>query len=376
MSVGVGLPMRGLSRSGSHKSYTMRGVLYEAWEPRASKDPDIDRSRTPYNIYSGPRSAEDIASAMDKRVAEFSAARKRSGGRAIKADAQFAAALIIKPERAWISSLSDSEKLRFFDDAKAVTCELLGVQPMGSVIHVDEQAWHMHLAFLAELPDGTINYDAVFGLKGKKRLNAGFAEAMRERGGWDITPAELYDADRAQHDAAYKASMARKRKEHNQNSAQYKARRDQQAAEAAQRAAEAAKASAMAEAVRIRQRASEAAQMASDALQTKAEGGEAAQILKAAQRAAEREREAILTAARQEAERIRAAAQPATPIERQLLDIAKRAKLTIRNRDGRPEQVTMYDQLTRKARAEGVRVPEQPAPQQSYSRRVDDLPDF
>lgn len=269
MSVGVGLPMLGLSRSGSHKSGKMRGVLYEAWEPRAGKDPDIDRSLTPYNIYSGPRSAEDIASAMDKRVAEFSAARQRAGGRAIKADAQFGAALIIKPERAWISSLSDSEKLRFFDDAKAVTCELLGVQPMGSVIHVDEQAWHMHLAFLAELPDGTINYDAMFGLKGKKRLNAGFAEAMRERGGWDITPAELYDADRAQHDAAYKASMARKRKEHNQNSAQYKARRSEQAADTAQRAAEAAQraaearlASAKAEAALMRQRASEALQEA------------------------------------------------------------------------------------------------------------------
>lgn len=239
MGVGVGLPILGLSRTGgSKKSGRMRSVLYEAWEPRAGRDPDIDRSRTPQNIYEGPRSAEAIASAIEARVAEFSDARRKAGGRGIRSNAQFAAAMIIKPEKAWIDGLSEAEKLRFFADAKAVVSDLMNVEPISSVIHVDEEAWHMHLAFLAETPDGAINFDTVFGTKAKKRLNEGFSGAMRQRGGWDIKPADMYDAERAETDPEYKAKRRERRKQQGRSSQAYKrdaVKAEREAVEAAQR---------------------------------------------------------------------------------------------------------------------------------------------
>lgn len=116
------------------------------------------------------------------------------------------------------------------------------------------------------------------------------------------------------------------------------------------------------------QEGAEAAQRSAETLLASAEA-QAARTLKTAQMAAEREREAILAGARKEAERIKATAQPVTPRERQLLDIAKGLTLTVRDRDGRPQKVSMYDQLEREAKARGIRAPEptrQQTRQQTY----------
>lgn len=262
------MPLLKLSRTGGGKAGRLQAVPREAWEPRAGRDPDIDSTRTPGNVYEGEQSAAALIAEIERQVDEYSEARRAAGGRAVRDSAAVAACMVIKPEMGWINGQSLAEQQRFFRDARQAVTELMGREPLSSVVHVDEVAPHMHLMFDARMADGSINGDKAFGLSAKKALNSGFAARMRELGGWDITPADVYDPERAATDPEYQAQRRAKRAKHGRSSVEYKRDRTQEALdgqEAAQKAAQAVLRAAEAQAAQIRRDAQEALRRAQKA---------------------------------------------------------------------------------------------------------------
>lgn len=387
--------VRGEPKPGAKHRANGSKICLEAGTERHSRSETLDRSRSHLNDYSGGESSGAAAwAAMQARADAYRitgtfASGKRAGeqySRALRADAVVGWSLIINPPAAATAGWTKADYDKFYADSLKVLGKIeprLFKKPSVrmTAVHHDEGLedvpgeFSKHKHIIGDAVDEQGRYcgniiDAALMV----RINLEYPKLMRQLG-HDVEDVDQTDfhrmgknEDGTYRDPEYRAERLAKAKA-KKNGMSVNEYLDYLAEEGEKLALEhVAKAEEA-------QRAAEAAQRAAEALRAKAEE-EAAQTLKAAQRAAEREREAIVAAARKEAEQIKATAQPVTPVERQLLDVAKRLKIIVRSQDGRQEQVTMYTRLTRAARAEGIRAPEQPAPQRSYGRNVDDLPDL
>lgn len=193
MKVGITCLKLGNQRSTKSKQLRrgdLRSVACEAFEERWSKDPDLDRSKTKYNMYVGYRSGLALTAAMTEEAQAYSEQRKAEGGRALRSDAAIGWAMIIKPPIGFADSMTDADRGRFWDDTIEILVETVGKKNIrASVLQVDEGEEHMHIFGMGYNEQGKLCVDDVINPRTWDRWNHEYPQRMRERG-WAIEDCE------------------------------------------------------------------------------------------------------------------------------------------------------------------------------------------
>ena len=186
-------------------------------EERWSRDPDIDRSRTKDNIYTGYRSGLALTAAMTEEAQAYSEQRKANGGRALRADAAIGWAMIVKPPMGFSDSMTDADRVRFWNDTIDILSDTVGRKNIrASVLQVDEIEEHMHIFGMGYDENGKLCVDNVINPRVWDRWNHEYPQRMRERG-WAIEDCEPEEQDEDQ-------PMPR----HGKSAVQYKLDKDRQ----------------------------------------------------------------------------------------------------------------------------------------------------
>lgn len=204
------------TKSKSSRRGDLRSVACEALAERWSKDPDVDRTKTKDNIYTGYHSGLALTEAMTAEAQAYSDKRKAEGGRALRSDAAIGWGLIVKPPLGFFDSMNKSEKDRFWDDTIEILSETVGKSNIrSSVIQVDEVEEHMHLFGMGYDERGKLCVDNVINPRTWDRWNHEYPQRMRERG-WQIEDCEPEEQDdQPKHGRSavqYKLEKDRKRK--------------------------------------------------------------------------------------------------------------------------------------------------------------------
>ena len=225
----LGMPCLKLNNVG-RKSASCGGfaeVAAEALEERRGRDPDIDRTKTEENLYTGFRSAEELMEYSRQHVAELSAKQKADGGRAIRSDAVVMCATIIKPPAALMDTLTREEQIRLLQDADEKLNELIGGEQnsKATVIHFDELGGHLHKFWEPMTEDGRLCAKEAMNLQFFGRLNREMPAFLRSRG-WDIADCNAYDAAKEQLEA--EQAKSEKRRKSGLTSVQFKAQAERQ----------------------------------------------------------------------------------------------------------------------------------------------------
>lgn len=225
------------TKSKSSRRGDLRSVACEALTERWSKDPDVDRTKTKDNIYTGYHSGLALTEAMTAEAQAYSDKRKAEGGRALRSDAAIGWGLIVKPPLGFFDSMNKSEKDRFWDDTIEILGETVGKSNIrATVIQVDEVEEHMHLFGMGYDEHGKLCVDNVINPRVWSRWNHEYPQRMRERG-WQIEDCDPKEQDeQPKHGKSavrYKLEKDRKRKTELDAQAE---RQAQKAAEQAQRA--------------------------------------------------------------------------------------------------------------------------------------------
>lgn len=247
MGFGVGITTLKLSNkpsSKARKSRTgkLRSVACECLEERYGRDPDIDRSLTPTNTYSGEyRSGVDLTEQLTQEANEYSARRKASGGRALRSEAAIAYSVIVKPDLAAVVNMTPQQRDQFFRDSQEILDEIFQSRCRARVRHRDEKddltgqiSEHEHSIYDGFTPDGRLCVDDLVNPRIWKRINTEYPAKMREKG-WAVDDCDLYDEARAEKDPAYKAEREARRKDRGLTSAEFK-RKARKAAQDARQA--------------------------------------------------------------------------------------------------------------------------------------------
>ena len=234
----VGITTLKLTNQRSKKSRAkrtgfLRAVVCEGMSERWGKDEDIDRNRSRYNTYTGITNGVELARAMAKEAAGYSAQRKAAGGRALRADAAIGWAMILKPPTEIINSMLPEQQAKFFTDSDKILMEIMGADNVrATALHRDEQGPHKHYYGMGYTKSGELCVDKVINPKLYKRLNQEYPQKMREFG-WDIEDCTVYDAEKVksmtEHEAAaYKMECRTKRqqKKSGLDSKTYKAKKE------------------------------------------------------------------------------------------------------------------------------------------------------
>ena len=206
------------TKSRAKRTGFLRAVVCEAMPERWGKDEDIDRNRSCFNSYTGITSGVELARAMAKEAAEYSAQRKAAGGRALRADAAIGWAMILKPPTEIINSMPPEQRAKFFTDSDKILMEIMGADNVrATALHRDEQGPHKHYYGMGYTKSGELCVDKVINPKLYKKLNQEYPRRMRELG-WDIEDCTIYDAEKvkdmtADEATAYKAKCKAKRQQ-------------------------------------------------------------------------------------------------------------------------------------------------------------------
>ncbi len=237
MGFKVGIPCLKLDRQNhfgnkSKHSGNARAVVCEALEERYSSDEDLNRDLTQQNEYFFDvgnekfKSGNALCDEWEKRANEFKVIDKNGKQKNLRSDAGIGFALIIKPEKEFMDSLSLEEQEKFLDASDEVIEQIL--EKRGLVIdcgvrHKDEGNMHDHI----------FGYDPEYKL-GKKlglplyhELNNEYPKRMRQLG-YDIDALKGYDVEKVNEMTAdelddYKKRRRAERKAHGLSSAEKKA---------------------------------------------------------------------------------------------------------------------------------------------------------
>lgn len=232
MGARVGIPMMKLDRQTHYgkknsKSGNARAIANEALEERYSSDPDLNRELTEDNQYLGYRSGNELADYWEKLADEYTVTDKNGNKKKLRADAGIAFAGIIKPDTAFMQSLSEDEQERFLDDSMETVKDMLEKRGMvldSAVLQWDEYTPHIH--FFGHDPEYKLGKK--LGLPLYRALNeTEYPKRMRELG-WDVEALKGYDveATKSMTDeelTEYKANHRAQKKKGGKSSAEYKA---------------------------------------------------------------------------------------------------------------------------------------------------------
>ena len=241
MGVKIGIPILKLNNHHTktkRKGY-MRAVFCEGLEERWGTDPDIDRSRTPLNEYTGEyRSGQALTAAITAEAEAYSKEQRQQGKRGLRSDAIIGWAAIVKPPAEWINSLSPQQRKSFFDDSRKIMHSLMGHDEQGrpnvraTVLHHDEAGDHEHFYGAAKTEDGRFCGKDLINLKLFRKFNREYPRRMREKG-WDIDDCTVYDPEKVaemteSQAKEYKQECIQKKKSQKtgQDSKTYKLRRE------------------------------------------------------------------------------------------------------------------------------------------------------
>lgn len=198
----VGITCLKLTNQRSKKSRAkrtgyLRAVVCEGLKERWGKDEDIDRNCSCNNTYTGINSGVALAEAMTAEAVEYSRKRKAAGGRALRADAAIAWAMILKPPKEIINAMSSEQQDKFFANSDKILLDLMGADNIrATALHRDEQSPHRHYYGMGYTKSGELCVDKVINPKLFKKLNQEYPRRMRELG-WDIEDCTIYDAEKA-----------------------------------------------------------------------------------------------------------------------------------------------------------------------------------
>ena len=217
----------------------MRAVFCEGLEERWGTDPDIDRSRTMLNEYTGEyQSGQALTAAITAEAEAYSKEQRQQGKRGLRSDAIIGWAAIVKPPAEWINSLSPQQRKSFFDDSRKIMHSLMGHDEQGrpnvraTVLHHDEAGDHEHFYGAAKTEDGRFCGKDLINLKLFRKFNREYPRRMREKG-WDIDDCTVYDPEKVaemteSQAKEYKQECIQKKKSQKtgQDSKTYKLRRE------------------------------------------------------------------------------------------------------------------------------------------------------
>lgn len=217
----------------------MRAVFCEGLEERWGTDPDIDRSRTPLNEYTGEyRSGQALTAAITAEAEAYSKEQRQQGKRGLRSDAIIGWAAIVKPPAEWINSLSPEQRKSFFDDSREIMYDLMGHDEKGrsniraTVLHHDEAGDHEHFYGATKTEDGRFCGKDLINLKLFRKFNCEYPRRMREKG-WDVDDCTVYDPEKVagmteSQAKEYKQECIQKKKSQKtgQDSKTYKLRRE------------------------------------------------------------------------------------------------------------------------------------------------------
>ena len=241
MGVKIGIPIMKLNNHHTktkRKGY-MRAVFCEGLEERWGTDPDIDRSRTMLNEYTGEyQSGQALTAAITAEAEAYSKEQRQQGKRGLRSDAIIGWAAIVKPPAEWINSLSPEQRKSFFDDSRKIMYDLMGHDEKGrsniraTVLHHDEAGDHEHYYGAAKMPDGRFCGKDLINLKLFRRFNREYPKKMREMG-WDVDDCTVYDPEKVaemteSQEKEYKQECIKKKKSRKtgQDSKTYKSQQE------------------------------------------------------------------------------------------------------------------------------------------------------
>lgn len=241
MGVKIGIPIMKLNNHHTktkRKGY-MRAVFCEGLEERWGTDPDIERSRTPLNEYTGEyRSGQALTAAITAEAEAYSKEQRQQGKRGLRSDAIIGWAAIVKPPAEWINSLSPEQRKSFFNDSRKIMYDLMGHDGTGhsniraTVLHHDEAGDHEHYYGAAKMPDGRFCGKDLINLKLFRRFNREYPKKMREMG-WDVDDCTVYDPEKVaemteSQEKEYKQECIKKKKSRKtgQDSKTYKSQQE------------------------------------------------------------------------------------------------------------------------------------------------------
>ena len=220
MGFNVGMPVLGLKRGygkGKHAG-NAQAVASEALSERFSSDADLDRSRTKYNTYveGGFTSGKELADYWTDLADEYRVIDKNGKEKKLRSDATIGCAIIIKPDSAYMATLSEEERDRLLNACDEVLDEIMkkrGCELDAGVRHKDEISDHDHRFY----HDPNYKMSKIIGLKLFNQLNKEFPKKMRERG-FDVNDLQVYDAEAVkamtpEEAEAYKADVIAKKKQ-------------------------------------------------------------------------------------------------------------------------------------------------------------------
>lgn len=237
MGYKVGIPCLKLDRQNhfgnkSKHSGNARAVVCEALEERYCSDDDLNRDLTQQNEYFFDegnerfKSGNSLCDEWEKRANDYKVIDKNGKQKNLRSDAGIGFALIIKPEKEFMDSLSLEEQEKFLDASDEVIEQILethGLVIDCGVRHKDEGNMHDHI----------FGYDPEYKL-GKKlglplyhELNNEYPKRMRQLG-YDIDALRGYDVEKANEMTDnelddYKKRHRAERKAHGRSSAEIKA---------------------------------------------------------------------------------------------------------------------------------------------------------
>lgn len=219
-SVKVGMPMLKLdlknhyTRASRKNSGNARAVVCEGLSERDSRDPDIDRFRTPDNVYytcNGRliKSGNELADEWEQMAENYRITDKNGNQKKLRSDAGIGFAMIIKPDKSIMAEPVDRQEAFFNDAVKVVyaICKKRGLVIDAIVIHVDEKTPHVHVYG----HDPEYKLGRKLGLPFKAAMNrTEFPPAMRQLG-WPVEDLIPDPDDQTEHGLSSEEYKAKQR---------------------------------------------------------------------------------------------------------------------------------------------------------------------
>lgn len=225
MGAKVGIPILKLSANGgrSKRKGNALAVAKEAFEERASADPDLNRNLSKLNVYEGYLRGTDLYAYWMQEAASH----RDPKGRKLRSDAVIGFSAICKPDKAFMDGLQEAQQLKFLEDSKSVLTDLFaehGLEVDAVALHRDEVNPHLHIFG----HDPAFQAGKKIGLPLFSAFNRTYPERMRQLG-WQVDDLMAYDdaavkAMTEEEAAAYKDQHIRtkKQKGHGKSSLAYK----------------------------------------------------------------------------------------------------------------------------------------------------------
>lgn len=213
MGIRVGIPILKLSKNAkaTKRKGDARKVALESFKERYSKDPDLDRSRSHLNVYTGFQRGKDLYKFWEKEASGHLDSR----GRKLRSDAVIGYSFIVKPDKDSMDKMSELEQMRFLDDSMKVLSDLFNASGLpidATALHMDEVNAHVHaFGHDPEYKAGKKIDIRLFGM-----LNKEYPKRMRELG-YDVEDLTVYDSEKAdamteEEKADYKEAVLQRKK--------------------------------------------------------------------------------------------------------------------------------------------------------------------